>query len=122
MVTEIVPVRAVDLSIGPFCTEFRCERFCDDDAFWYRGREIDRWVREIDRRVREIDRRGREIDRRVWEIDRRGREIDRRGREIDRRDWEIARIRSILPKQVYLFQTGIGISLYLLGLRTTMLN
>ena len=33
MVTKIVPVRAVDLSIGPFCTEFRCERFCDDDVF-----------------------------------------------------------------------------------------
>ena len=56
MVTEIVPVRAVDLSIGPFCTEFRCERFCDDDVFWDRGREIDRRVEKIDRRVREIDR------------------------------------------------------------------
>ena len=33
MVTKIVPVRAVDLSIGPFCTEFRRERFCDDDVF-----------------------------------------------------------------------------------------
>ena len=33
MVTKIAPVRAVDLSIGPFCTEFRCERFCDDDVF-----------------------------------------------------------------------------------------
>ena len=33
MVTKIVPVRAVDLSIGPFCTEFRCERFCDNDVF-----------------------------------------------------------------------------------------
>ena len=33
MVTKIVPVRAVDLSIGPFCTEFRCERFRDDDVF-----------------------------------------------------------------------------------------
>ena len=33
MVTKIVPVRAVDLSIGRFCTEFRCERFCDDDVF-----------------------------------------------------------------------------------------
>ena len=28
MVTKIVPVRAVDLSIGPLCTEFRCEHFC----------------------------------------------------------------------------------------------
>ena len=44
MVTKIVPVRAVDLSIGPFCTEFRCERFCDDgvfgigvgNVFWFR--------------------------------------------------------------------------------------
>ena len=33
MVTKIVPVRAVALSIGRFCTEFRCERFCDDDVF-----------------------------------------------------------------------------------------
>ena len=33
MVTKIIPVRAVDLSIGPFCTEFRCERFCDNDVF-----------------------------------------------------------------------------------------
>ena len=33
MVTKIVPVRAVDLSIGPFCTEFRCERFCDVAVF-----------------------------------------------------------------------------------------
>ena len=33
MVTKIVPVRAVNLSIGPFCTEFWCERFCDDDVF-----------------------------------------------------------------------------------------
>ena len=33
MVTKIVPVRAVDLSIGRFWTEFRCERFCDDDVF-----------------------------------------------------------------------------------------
>ena len=24
---------AVDLSIGPFCTEFRCERFRDDAVF-----------------------------------------------------------------------------------------
>ena len=34
MVTEIVPVTAVDLSIRQFCTEFRSERFCDDDVFW----------------------------------------------------------------------------------------
>ena len=27
MFTKIVPVRAVEISIGPFCTEFRCERF-----------------------------------------------------------------------------------------------
>ena len=32
IVKKIVPVRAVDLSIGPFCTEFLCERFCDDAA------------------------------------------------------------------------------------------
>ena len=33
IVTKMVPVRAVDLSIGPFCTEFRCERFCDNATF-----------------------------------------------------------------------------------------
>ena len=30
---EIVAVGAVDLSIGPFFTEFRCERFRDDAVF-----------------------------------------------------------------------------------------
>ena len=25
---------SVDLSIGPFCTEFRCEQLCDGDTFW----------------------------------------------------------------------------------------
>ena len=34
IVTKIVAVRAVNLSIGPFCTEFRCEQLCDDDIFW----------------------------------------------------------------------------------------
>ena len=33
IVTKVVPVRAVNLSIGPFCTEFRCEQLCDDDIF-----------------------------------------------------------------------------------------
>ena len=33
MVTKVVPVRAVELSIGPFCTEFRREQLCDDDIF-----------------------------------------------------------------------------------------
>ena len=33
MFAKVVPVRAVDLSIGPFCTEFRCEQLCDDDIF-----------------------------------------------------------------------------------------
>ena len=31
-VKKMDPVRAVDLSIGPFCTEFRCGHFCDDAA------------------------------------------------------------------------------------------
>ena len=26
-------MRAVELSIGAFCTEFRCEQLCDDDFF-----------------------------------------------------------------------------------------
>ena len=32
--TNRVAVRAVELSIGAFCTEFRCEQLCDDDIFW----------------------------------------------------------------------------------------
>ena len=39
MVTKIVPVRAVNMPIGAFCTEFRCERFCDNDVFGNRGRQ-----------------------------------------------------------------------------------
>ena len=50
IVTKMIPVRAVDLSIGPFCTEFRCERFCDDDVFL-----------KIDHQGREIGHRGQEI-------------------------------------------------------------
>ena len=30
MVTKVAPVRDVELSIGAFCTEFRCEQLCDD--------------------------------------------------------------------------------------------
>ena len=37
MFTKIVPVRAVNFSIGPFCTEFRCEQLCDGDIFWDQG-------------------------------------------------------------------------------------
>ena len=37
----MAPVRAVNLSIGPFCTEFRRESFCDDDAFWDRGQLLE---------------------------------------------------------------------------------
>ena len=33
MDTKVVPVRAVELSIGAFCTEFRCEQLCDDGIF-----------------------------------------------------------------------------------------
>ena len=33
MVTKVVPVRAVELSIGAFCTEFRCAQLCDNDTF-----------------------------------------------------------------------------------------
>ena len=39
MVTEIAPVRAVNMPIGAFCTEFRRERFCGDDAFGNQGRQ-----------------------------------------------------------------------------------
>ena len=37
IVTKVVPVRAVDLSIGPFCTEFRCTQLCDEDIFRDQG-------------------------------------------------------------------------------------
>ena len=33
MVMKVVPTRAVNLSIGAFCTEFRCEQLCDDGVF-----------------------------------------------------------------------------------------
>ena len=33
MVTKLVPVRAVNFSIRPFCTEFQCEQLRDDDIF-----------------------------------------------------------------------------------------
>ena len=33
IVTKVVAVRAGNFSIGPFCTEFRCEQLCDDGAF-----------------------------------------------------------------------------------------
>ena len=48
---EIVAVRAVNFSIRPFCTEFRCERFCGDDIFPNWGREIDHRGREINHQV-----------------------------------------------------------------------
>ena len=32
MVTKLVAVRAVNFSIGPVCTEFRCEHLCDDEV------------------------------------------------------------------------------------------
>ena len=33
IVRKVVPVRAVELSIGAFCTEFRCEQLCDNGLF-----------------------------------------------------------------------------------------
>ena len=35
MVMKIVPVIAVDLSIGPFCTEFRRDHFRGDDVCFF---------------------------------------------------------------------------------------
>ena len=35
--TKRIAVRAVELSIGAFCTEFRCEQLCDDDMFFESG-------------------------------------------------------------------------------------
>ena len=37
MFTKRVAVKAVELSIGAFCTEFRCEQLCDDDIFFGSG-------------------------------------------------------------------------------------
>ena len=37
MGTKEVPVRAVELSIGAFCIEFRCEQLCDYDMCFDRG-------------------------------------------------------------------------------------
>ena len=37
IVTKVVPVRAVKLSTGLFCTEFRCEQLCDNNIFRDRG-------------------------------------------------------------------------------------
>ena len=39
--TKRVAVRAVELSTGAFCTEFRCEQLCDDDIFLDRGQICD---------------------------------------------------------------------------------
>ena len=36
--TKRVAVRAMELSIGAFCTQFRCEQLCDDDIFLDRDR------------------------------------------------------------------------------------
>ena len=83
IVTKIVPVRAVNSPIGAFCTEFRCERFCDDDdAFSDSGQEIDRRGQEIDyfsehlfQEVRQVHRRGSrrfELEKNGWRIGRIG--------------------------------------------------
>ena len=39
--TKRVAVRAVELSTGASCTEFRCEQLCDDDIFLDRGQILD---------------------------------------------------------------------------------
>ena len=41
MVTKVVPMRAVELSIGAFCTECRCEQLRDADIFRDWGRIFD---------------------------------------------------------------------------------
>ena len=44
-------IKAANFSIRPFCTEFRCKRFCDDAASWGNGH----WVnREFGNQGREI--------------------------------------------------------------------
>ena len=47
--TKRVAVRAVELSIGAFCTEFRCEQLCDDDI------SVGDWGQEADHQCQEID-------------------------------------------------------------------
>ena len=41
IVMKTVHVRAVELSIGPFCTEFRCEQLCDNEVS---GIGVDFWA------------------------------------------------------------------------------
>ena len=49
MFTKVVPRRAVNFSIGAFCTEFWRERFCDNDVFWVRhSRSADRLHQPMD--------------------------------------------------------------------------
>ena len=48
MFTKRVAVRAVDLSIGAFCTEFRCEPLCDDDTFLDLGQVLDFFMLPFD--------------------------------------------------------------------------
>ena len=40
MVTKVPPVTAVNLSIGAFCIEFRCEYVCDDEVS---GIGVEKW-------------------------------------------------------------------------------
>ena len=48
IVTKVVPVRAVNLSTGPFCTGFRCEQLCGDDIFRDRGQLLGPEIRPRD--------------------------------------------------------------------------
>ena len=52
-------MRAVELSIGAFCTEFRCEQLCDGDIFFESGSNLGLFtkrdaVRAVERSIGEF--------------------------------------------------------------------
>ena len=49
-----VAVRAVELSTGAFCTEFRCEQLCDDDIFSGSGSKFGFFTKRVAVRAVEV--------------------------------------------------------------------
>ena len=47
-------MRAVELSIGAFRTEFRCEQLCDDDSFLDRGSNLRFFTKRVAVRAMEL--------------------------------------------------------------------
>ena len=58
MFTKRAAVRAVELSIGAFCTEFRCEQLCDDDMFFGSGSTIGLFILQFEEVQRTVNRFG----------------------------------------------------------------